>query len=270
MLGQRIITASVLLAIAGICLSFGGILLQILVLVIYAAGAYEFFCLPKTADHKTALASTGLLLLLPLSYWFAGLAGLGLIVPILALAIFARVVISTERQSHLGFPIDELGHHFLALGYIGLFGTLLFASAGFFSRALLLSFLLTVVAADTGAYFGGRAIGGIKLSPRISPGKTVSGAICGIVLSVVVSLLLRQWLGLAPDWNSRSVLTSVGAGILISVLSILGDLSESLLKRVYEVKDSGSLLPGHGGVLDRIDGLLFAVPALFVLGGLPV
>lgn len=118
--------------------------------------------------------------------------------------------------------------------------------------------LLATFAADIGGYFGGHFFGRRKLAPEVSPGKTVEGAIGGLAFSFVTVLVVTQ-------------LTQVGSpldALLISVLiasaSQLGDLSESLIKRALKTKDSGSSLPGHGGFLDRLDSLLFAVPATYL------
>lgn len=122
-------------------------------------------------------------------------------------------------------------------------------------------FVISVVAAtDTGAYIAGRTIGGPKLAPRISPGKTWAGLMGGIACGVVVSVLFTDRVftpGTLPE--------AVAIGALLSVISQLGDLFESWLKRKAGVKDSGKLLPGHGGLLDRVDGLLFAAPIYFAV-----
>ncbi len=112
---------------------------------------------------------------------------------------------------------------------------------------------------DTGAYFAGRVYGERKLYPRISPSKTWEGAAGGLLASIGGALAVKSlgWLPQLPWWGS--VVVGAGAG----VLGPLGDLSESMLKRAYEAKDSSRLLPGHGGLLDRIDALLFTGP--FVL-----
>ena len=111
---------------------------------------------------------------------------------------------------------------------------------------------------DTGAYFAGRAFGRRKLYPRISPSKTWEGAIGGAAGSILGALIVQQfWLPRLPAWGAA--LVGVGA----AVLGPIGDLSESMLKRAFGAKDSGRLLPGHGGILDRIDALLFNAP--FVL-----
>lgn len=125
----------------------------------------------------------------------------------------------------------------------------------------LLTALATVWAADSGAYFAGRTLGKRKLSPRISPNKTVEGLIGGLIAGVVVALAFSILAGATPQQ-----LPLVGAVALVTVLfSVVGDLFESLLKRHVGVKDSGNLIPGHGGILDRIDAVLAALP-VFALG----
>lgn len=113
--------------------------------------------------------------------------------------------------------------------------------------------ILLVVASDSGAYFVGRAIGRIKLLPRVSPNKTVEGAIGGLVAVMVTVVILRPWL--MPEWPARSALL-IGVGI--GVLAQAGDLANSAYKRVAGVKDSGKLFPGHGGLMDRACSLVFA------------
>ena len=125
--------------------------------------------------------------------------------------------------------------------------------------ALLL--LLLVWGADVGAYFAGRAFGRRKLAPQVSPGKTWAGVIGALVTAVIVSLGGAAMMQLPhAEW---------GVLVLISVVtvaaSIIGDLSESMFKRLSGIKDSGGILPGHGGILDRIDSLVAAAP-IFVLG----
>lgn len=121
----------------------------------------------------------------------------------------------------------------------------------------------TVIAADTGAYFGGKNIGGPKLAPRISPSKTWSGALCGLVAGSIAAMAAGYFLG-------QPLLIMAIFGVIVADLSIGGDLLESHFKRVHGVKDAGHLLPGHGGFLDRCDGYLLAVPVVFaaVYGGL--
>ena len=134
---------------------------------------------------------------------------------------------------------------------------------------LLLVPVLATWASDTGAYAVGRTIGRHKLIPSVSPGKTVEGAVGGVVASVLVSWALSHWI-LRPAthldfrWRYAGVILF---GVLVSAAAQIGDIAESLLKRDAGVKDSSKLIPGHGGVLDRVDSLLFVFPVSYVLFG---
>lgn len=121
-----------------------------------------------------------------------------------------------------------------------------------------LSFLLLLWTNDTGAYLVGMQFGKHKLFERHSPKKTWEGFIGGLVLSVLVALTIHHYFG------KIDVIEWVGMGLIISVFGTMGDLTESMLKRSLQVKDSGTLLPGHGGLLDRFDGLLISAPLVYV------
>ncbi len=129
------------------------------------------------------------------------------------------------------------------------------------SRLLLFTVLLTVWAADTFAYFGGRLLGRHKLAPRLSPGKTWEGFVVGSAAGVFVSFIAL--------YDTRdtylTIWEAVVLGIVVVLAAAIGDLFESALKRDLEVKDTGRLLGGHGGVLDRVDSLLFAGIAAYYL-----
>lgn len=122
----------------------------------------------------------------------------------------------------------------------------------------LLTALLGVWGFDSAAFFSGRYVGRHKLAPHISPGKTWEGVAGGLVVAVLAALLCTV-LPLGIPWYLAIVM-----GLLIGVSAVLGDLAESLIKRQFHVKDSGQIMPGHGGMLDRIDSLLFAVIVVFL------
>ncbi len=123
-------------------------------------------------------------------------------------------------------------------------------------RAWVAFILLVIILGDSVAYFVGRRFGTRKLAPKISPGKTVEGSVAYLIASVTAGLLAWRWL--VPQVSAGGVLT---ISTIASVLGQVGDLFESWIKRAFGVKDSGRLLPGHGGVLDRLDSLIF--PAVF-------
>ena len=174
-------------------------------------------------------------------------------------AVFALVV-SDQMAGRKGVHMVQIAPAYAALPTLALLYVM-----GLGGHVAIFWLLAIVWATDIGAYFCGRLIGGPKLAPRISPNKTWSGAVGGVVWAVIASSLL-----LWAFHNEPTVLQG-GISILISIVSQIGDLFESKIKRQYNVKDSGSLIPGHGGVMDRFDGLWAAAPmaALFcaILGG---
>ncbi len=123
---------------------------------------------------------------------------------------------------------------------------------------LLTTFFAMVMMTDTGAYYTGRSLGRHKLAPRVSPGKTIEGSIGGFITAALAGFICR--LVFFPQIPLFHV---VMLGAAIGLISQVGDLAESLLKRGSEVKDSGSIFPGHGGMLDRIDSILFCAPILY-------
>ncbi len=117
--------------------------------------------------------------------------------------------------------------------------------------------------ADTAAFFGGRALGRRQLAPKVSPNKTVEGAIAALLAAPVIAPMYSRWV-LPGGWE-LSTLHAVIFGVAIAAMAIVGDLVESALKRECGVKDASSLLPGHGGLLDRLDSLLWALPTAYFL-----
>ena len=128
---------------------------------------------------------------------------------------------------------------------------------------LVLFLLILIWAADIGAYFAGKFFGKNKLCPRVSPGKTREGVYGGVVLSQVAAISFVYVSIQTPSLNDFLIFCFLA--LVVSIVSVLGDLFESVLKRIAEVKDSGNILPGHGGLLDRIDSLTSSAPIFFLL-----
>lgn len=164
------------------------------------------------------------------------------------------------RAGH-GAPLSlAAGAAYILLAAVGLFWLRFDPAVG---RANLVFLLLLVWASDIGAYSAGRAIGGPRLAPRISPGKTVSGALGGLLAAVLIGVVaawpVSESLPRLPLWRAGAL-----AGLL-GVVAQVGDLLESLVKRHFGVKDSGWLIPGHGGLLDRLDALMAVALAASLL-----
>ncbi len=130
--------------------------------------------------------------------------------------------------------------------------------------AIILWLVLTIAATDIGAYFSGRSIGGPKLAPYISPNKTWAGLLGGMAAAAAVGMVFGKQLAIGMPWR-LAALSSI-----VAVVAQLGDLTESAIKRGFGAKDSGSILPGHGGIMDRLDGYVFTAPLLAFALSLPV
>lgn len=125
---------------------------------------------------------------------------------------------------------------------------------------LVLLLLGVTWAGDSAAYFVGSTIGRTKLAPVVSPNKTIEGAVGQVVAAIIAAIALHGWL--VPEWTW---LAAAVAGVVLGTVAQIGDLAESVIKRSLGTKDTGGLIPGHGGVLDRLDSVLFNVPALYYL-----
>jgi phosphatidate cytidylyltransferase len=175
-----------------------------------------------------------------------------------AFVVLASITLATwkgERDA-----AGRLGAALLPLLYIGLPIGALVSIRALHGREALFLLMLTIMVSDTAQYYTGRALGRRLLAPAISPKKTIEGAAGGFVAGVVLMTIVGNWwLPAAP------LLLRAALGLTVVALGIAGDLFESVLKRSAGVKDSASLIPGHGGVLDRIDALLFAAPVYYVV-----
>ncbi|HRI87926.1 MAG TPA: phosphatidate cytidylyltransferase [Candidatus Hydrogenedentes bacterium] len=167
------------------------------------------------------------------------------------------------------YAVAGLAGTIFGVVYVGWFGAhmIMLHGHGEQGPALVTLLIATVALTDTGAFFVGRALGKHKLAPKASPGKTWEGAIGGFAASVLGALAIygvsRNYPQLHfPEWHVAAYLY---AGAVLSVASQFGDLAESVLKRDAGMKDSGNFFPGHGGVLDRCDGFLFAAPFLYYI-----
>ena len=226
--------------------------------------AREFFLISTTAQSKPliglGLLTAGVWAVLSSAY-FLGLIEwkmLAVGIPFISLLFIASLYL---KRTH---PFADLALTLLGIWY-GTIPFLFFIGLGFiqgdgtFNPYIPMGFLIILWSNDTGAYLAGRAFGKTKLFERISPNKTWEGFFGGMALAVLIALNLQQYFGSLDKVQWSCV------AIVIAVFGTLGDLVESLLKRSLGIKDSGTLLPGHGGILDRFDGLLIAAPLVYLL-----
>jgi phosphatidate cytidylyltransferase len=295
-LTKRVLFAVVAAPLALWIVLAGGAPLAALLAIVSALGAWEFYRIAHAGGARPlddagialagllplaihahylglftvspAVTALAVLVVLAATIWLRGVDGR----PLSAAASTLLGVVYTAGMLSFGYAIR---YHDTVMGYDSVGAKRI--GSGLLSLSIppggvLLIFPLVVTwASDIGAFFVGRAIGGRKLIPAVSPGKTVSGALGGLLASMLVSYLYARavlvpvaHLGFTP-WGALLF------GALISIAAQVGDLFESLLKREGGIKDSSRLIPGHGGILDRFDSLIFVLPvAYLLLGWLPL
>lgn len=259
-LKQRIITAVIVLAVVLTAIFFSKPLLICLVLFVYFQMQYELFSFSPQLDTKSKTVLSLFSLVLPLSYALNGFSCFVIVATFYIIVCYSFIIVYLENQKHEQLNSDLLLIPALSLSYTGLLGTILYIVASRFEHQFIIWLISISISTDTLAYFSGKYWGNKKLAPRISPGKTVVG-LCGGILGALASSLVIVTYQYLPLPAYQVIFFS----LLMSLLCVFGDLFESLVKRCYNIKDSGKILPGHGGVLDRVDALIFAAPVLLIV-----
>lgn len=180
--------------------------------------------------------------------------------PVVMAVVLAAGAVEVGRGQTDAHTLSRVAAAVLGPLYIGLPLGALMAVRWEYGREGALLLIVAVVASDTGQYYAGRAFGRRPLAPALSPKKTVEGAMGGLVAGAITLTVLGHWW-----WPAAPPGLRAGIGALLVVLGITGDLFESMLKRAAGLKDSAAIIPGHGGVLDRIDALLFAAPVYYTV-----
>lgn len=256
MLFTRILTSLFLIPVAAFIIYMGGFLLAVAALICYALVNYEYFA--NICKLHPLLRNPQLIIhmFIPFSYLAFGWQGFAIFTILGLIVWLSAIIVIVEYEKHQLLYKEYIPASALGFVYVGLLGSQLVLLASKENANLIVAWLLIItILVDTFAYAGGRLIGGSRLAPRISPNKTVSGALVGFMAAIIGGIPLG--LKLLPNLNPAYVIViTLVAGLLVQI----GDLTESLIKRIFSVKDSGAILPGHGGLLDRIDGLLFIAP----------
>jgi phosphatidate cytidylyltransferase len=278
---NRLITAAVALPviIASVVVPQLKLLFVAIAATAIVIGLYEFWFLAKRVgarpDVVVGYAATAALLVT----FFLGEPALALLLFVVPALIIAALVAEMLRGAPFDKMILSVGSTVLGVLYVALLGGHLIAvrtgfpqtfgpeaeywvSSAFIDKTLsthlLGFFFLVLMGSDTGAYYAGRAFGRRKLAPNISPGKTWEGAVGGLLASMAAAALAHFWF--FPELSLRAALPLAA---VMNVLGVVGDLTESALKRGSKAKDAAQLLPGHGGFLDRLDSLLFNAPLVY-------
>ena len=268
---SRIITAAIVLPflIASILISWLQPLFVTMAAAAMVLGLYEFYLLAKKKDLKPDIVA-GFLggAALFTIFYFASPSAMSdrldvhTILFVILLLVIGTFVAATLRGAPYDKMIASVGVTILGVLYVVLLGSHLVAVRNGFphelSADLLSFFFLVLMGSDIGAYYVGRAIGKHKLAPTISPGKTWEGVIGGVIAALAMATLAHFWF-----FRELPLKFALPLAAIMVMLGILGDLTESALKRGAGAKDAAKILPGHGGMLDRLDSLLFNAPLLY-------
>jgi phosphatidate cytidylyltransferase len=258
---QRIITAIFAFAFFIPLVLLGGPIFTIGIYLIASIGLYELLRMREIQLFSVEGMFTWLalaVLLMPTSfaervYEVVGYSKIEMAFAIVLILLIYTVIVKNK------FTFDHAAFSVLGALYVGI-GFFYLIETRMTGIQFVLYALMVIWTTDSGAYFIGRKIGKRKLWPEISPNKTVEGFIGGIVSAVLFACVFQYFYPLTSSYGMLIVVT-----VVASIVGQLGDLVESALKRHYDVKDSGKILPGHGGILDRFDSLLFVLPLLHFL-----
>ena len=255
---QRLLTAAALGPLIFIVLWWGGRRpFDLLLLGATAFCLYEYFtiCFPGRGVIQGFGVMLGLFPLFSVLLW----GNPEFIVPAVYMALLGSAILFLVSYSRWSNVTWNWAAFFMGIAYVGVcaahLGLLRYLPMG---KEWVLFLLVTVFCGDAGAYYVGKGIGRHKLCPNVSKGKTVEGAAGGLILNAIAAFFL--WFVLLKEIDPRVL---VPLALVIGAVGQVGDLVESMVKRSAGVKDSGSILPGHGGILDRVDAVLLASPFLY-------
>jgi phosphatidate cytidylyltransferase len=258
-MGRSLLTAAAFAGVALVVFALGKAPAVVLIAVVVTVCAAELFGSLRRAGYQPAtllglVASAGIV---GAAYW-KGEVALPLVLGLTVIFSLLWFLVGVSRVA----PTMNVAVSVFGVAYVGLLGSFAALILAFPNGVgVLIGTILAVAVNDAGALLAGSRLGKRPLAPDISPGKTVEGVVGGALAGIVVSWLVLGIIGVAP-WESGTALL---LGVVVAIMAPLGDLSESMIKRDLGVKDMGSVLPGHGGLLDRFDALLFALPAVYYL-----
>ena len=281
----RLVTAAVLVPAACYVVIAGGLWLLGTIMTLVLLGQREFY---RLIEDKGAHPLVGFGLSAAMALCLVQYVGTDYQANLLMTATLLIVLVAQLGKAKITEALASVSGTFFGVFYVGWllshaislrdfygaatatfrYGNATAASIGLSPECgifLMFFTLFVVVGCDAGAYFGGRAYGKRKLAPAISPGKSVEGAVAGVIGGLLGAIVCKGGFDLfRPDLSTALSWYAVGVlALLLSAAGIIGDLIESLLKRDAKVKDTGHLLPGTGGVLDRIDSFLLAIPVMY-------
>jgi phosphatidate cytidylyltransferase len=235
----------------------------------FGAGLFEFFTLTKKLELKAdaSIAYLGAAAFFVAFFFDAPAKAPDFLILTVVLFLIAALITQTFRfQKDFSKMLTGIGVTVFGVLYVAFLGGFIVSMrvgfentlVPFLSTKLLAFFFFVVMGADVGAYYVGKNFGKHKLIPKVSPNKTWEGVIGGLVLSSIFAALASAWF--FPELSYK---LSIPLAVVMSLIGVFGDLAESAMKRGSDAKDAASILPGHGGLLDRLDSLLFNAPILY-------
>lgn len=257
---KRTLTATAFVAVLLGCTYYNQFSFSILFFIITVLGLWEFYTLSEKGANKpqkiwgTIVGAVFFISNAIVCFGYSDFKLLALNIPLL-FSIFIIELYSKATNPFRNIAFTILGIIYVAVPFSLL--NYLVTFTGIYNYELLFGFFFILWCNDSGAYIAGSAMGKHKLFPRVSPGKSWEGSIGGAIISYGIVFIISKW------YTSISFMDWMVIATILIVIGTLGDLVESLYKRSKNVKDSGTLLPGHGGILDRFDSLLMATPFVF-------
>lgn len=256
-LTMRVASALVIFGVFLGSLLLGGWWFTAFVIILMVVSVGELYANMRTKGFRP-LALFGILgvILIGVGAHNNGVSAVGGWTALVAIVTILFFTLAPRRNAAENASVTILG-----MAWVGMLAFAIPIAQGPRPVAYILFVVLVVALNDSGAYFVGRSIGRRRLAPAVSPHKTVEGFIGGLIIGAIAASVMVTF----PAWETIGLAKGLVAAAVVGFFSPLGDLAESMVKRAIEVKDMGSVLPGHGGMLDRIDGFLFAVPAIYFL-----
>ena len=271
----RILTGVVGIPLVLLIIWVGGWWFAGTIIVVSALALHEFYGLATARGYSpNVFFGIGLGVVIQVSLMIAAVGPFlvsmaWVIIAAVSLLVGTLKLLAAEMWRKSETPLANAGATLLGVVYIPLALSSLFflrqidlvgsSIPGLIGFELVMTLFVTIWAADSGAYFGGLSFGKHKLFPRVSPKKSWEGAIAGLISAVAAGVGMTIWLMPQADW-----IHGLAIGAIVGVFGPIGDLTESLLKRDATIKDSGSIIPGHGGVFDRFDSMIFCAPLVLV------